>query len=113
MRLLWSAGSAARNSNVCAYNCSFIAPTVLRDFGEIPLLSMIVAYEHHLKHDGGGYPEINRPREPSVFSKIVSVEMTRSIELEQAAAREASGDGESDADTSVSEQPRDPTLIPA
>ncbi len=40
MRLLWSAGEAARNSNVCAYNCSFIAPTALRDFGEIMYISM-------------------------------------------------------------------------
>jgi ribonucleoside-triphosphate reductase len=40
MRLMWSAGSAARKNNVCAYNCSFIAPTKLRDFGEIMFLLM-------------------------------------------------------------------------
>lgn len=40
MRLLWSAGSAARKSNVCAYNCAYIAPTQLRDFGEIMYVSM-------------------------------------------------------------------------
>lgn len=40
MRLMWSAGPAARRSNVCAYNCSFIAPRKLRDFGEIVYLSM-------------------------------------------------------------------------
>jgi hypothetical protein len=40
MRLLWSAGPAARESNVCAYNCSFVAPTRLRDFGEIMYISM-------------------------------------------------------------------------
>jgi len=40
MRLLWSAGSAARESNVAGYNCSFIAPTRIRDFGEIMYLSM-------------------------------------------------------------------------
>lgn len=45
----------------------------LRDYGEIPLQSMIVAYEHHLKTDGTGYPRSVRPREPSVFSKIVAV----------------------------------------
>lgn len=45
----------------------------LRDFGEIPFQSIIVAYEHHLKSDGSGYPRSVRPREPSVFSKIVSV----------------------------------------
>lgn len=40
MRLLWSAGKAARSSNACAYNCSFIAPSQLKDFGEIMYLSM-------------------------------------------------------------------------
>ncbi|MDP6388010.1 MAG: ATP cone domain-containing protein [Candidatus Pacebacteria bacterium] len=40
MRLLWSAGPAARNSNVCAYNCSYVAPTRLRDFGEMMYISM-------------------------------------------------------------------------
>ena len=40
MRLLWSAGRAARKTNVCAYNCSFIAPTQWRDFGEIMYISM-------------------------------------------------------------------------
>ena len=45
----------------------------LRDYGEIPFQSMIVAYEHHLKQDGTGYPESVRPRKPSVFSKIISV----------------------------------------
>src|SRR3989338_1226488 len=32
MRLLQFAGKAARTTNVCAYNCSFIAPTKLEDF---------------------------------------------------------------------------------
>ncbi len=40
MRLLWSAGPAARKSNVCAYNCSYIAPTKLQDFGEIMYVLM-------------------------------------------------------------------------
>lgn len=40
MRLMWSAGNAARKTNVAGYNCSFIAPTKLRDFGEIMYLSM-------------------------------------------------------------------------
>lgn len=40
MRLLWSAGPAARQSNVCAYNCSYVAPTRLRDFGEMMYISM-------------------------------------------------------------------------
>lgn len=45
----------------------------LRDYGEIPFQSMVVAYEHHMKVDGSGYPKSIRPREPSVFSKIISV----------------------------------------
>lgn len=40
MRLLWSAGSAAKKSNVCAYNCSFIAPSEWQDFGEIMYILM-------------------------------------------------------------------------
>lgn len=34
-RLLWSAGPAADKSNVCAYNCAFVAPSKWQDFGEI------------------------------------------------------------------------------
>ena len=45
----------------------------LRDFGEVPFQSMIVAYEHHMHGGGVGYPEVVRPREPSVFSKIIAV----------------------------------------
>lgn len=40
MRLLWSAGNACRTTNVAAYNCSYIAPTKLKDFGEIMYLLM-------------------------------------------------------------------------
>lgn len=40
MRLLWSAGEAARTTNVCAYNCSYIAPTKIKDFAEIMYLLM-------------------------------------------------------------------------
>ena len=40
MRLLWSAGAAARNNSVAAYNCSFIAPTQLDDLAEIMFLLM-------------------------------------------------------------------------
>lgn len=40
MRLLWSAGAAARENHVAAYNCSFIAPTRLDDFAEIMFLLM-------------------------------------------------------------------------
>lgn len=40
MRLMWSAGKAARKTNICAYNCSFIAPTKIKDFAEIMYISM-------------------------------------------------------------------------
>lgn len=40
MRLLQFAGSAARATNVCAYNCSFVAPRTWRDFAEIMYISM-------------------------------------------------------------------------
>lgn len=40
MRLMWSAGKAARATNVSVYNCSYIAPTNLRDFSEIMYLLM-------------------------------------------------------------------------
>ena len=45
----------------------------LRDFGEVPLQSMLVAYEHHMTGDGEGYPEALRPRRPTIFSRIVAV----------------------------------------
>lgn len=40
MRLLQFAGRAARKTNVCAYNCSFISPSTLDDFAEIMYISM-------------------------------------------------------------------------
>ncbi len=40
MRLLQFAGVAARVNNVCAYNCSYIAPENFRDFSEIMYISM-------------------------------------------------------------------------
>jgi ribonucleoside-diphosphate reductase alpha chain len=40
MRLLQFAGKAARATNVCAYNCSFIAPSKLQDFGEVMYILM-------------------------------------------------------------------------
>jgi HD-GYP domain-containing protein (c-di-GMP phosphodiesterase class II) len=45
----------------------------LRGYGEIPYRGMIVAYEHHMKRDLTGYPKSVRPRQLSVFSKIVAV----------------------------------------
>ena len=40
MRLLQFAGPASRKTNVCAYNCSFIAPSIFQDFAEIMYISM-------------------------------------------------------------------------
>ena len=40
MRLLQFAGKAASRTNVCAYNCSFIAPQSFQDFAEIMYISM-------------------------------------------------------------------------
>lgn len=40
MRLLWASGKAARNSNVTAYNCAYIAPISWQDLSEIMYVSM-------------------------------------------------------------------------
>ncbi len=40
MRLMQFAGEAVRRCNVAAYNCSYIAPSKLRDFAEIMYISM-------------------------------------------------------------------------
>ncbi|MES2314397.1 MAG: ATP cone domain-containing protein [Patescibacteria group bacterium] len=40
MRLLQFSGPAARRDNVCAYNCSFIAPESFQDLAEIMYVSM-------------------------------------------------------------------------
>jgi len=40
MRLLWASGTATRKTNVCAYNCSYIAPSKWQDFGEIMYILM-------------------------------------------------------------------------
>lgn len=40
MRLLQMAGPAAERENLCAYNCSYIAPTCFQDLAEIMYLSM-------------------------------------------------------------------------
>jgi HD-GYP domain-containing protein (c-di-GMP phosphodiesterase class II) len=45
----------------------------LRGYGEIPYRGIIVAFEHHMKNDLTGYPRTIRPRDLSVFSKVVAV----------------------------------------
>jgi HD-GYP domain-containing protein (c-di-GMP phosphodiesterase class II) len=45
----------------------------LRGYGEVPYRSMITAYEHHMKTDLTGYPKSIRPRDMSIFSRIIAV----------------------------------------
>ena len=45
----------------------------VRESGEYPYHAMLVAYEHHLKPDGGGYPRRLRPRAVGLFSRIVGI----------------------------------------
>ncbi len=45
----------------------------LRGYGEIPYRTMIGAYEHHMKVDLSGYPRSVRPREMSIFSRVIAV----------------------------------------
>jgi HD-GYP domain-containing protein (c-di-GMP phosphodiesterase class II) len=44
-----------------------------RGYGDIPYRSMIAAYEHHMGVNLKGYPKSLRPRDLSVFSKIITV----------------------------------------
>jgi putative nucleotidyltransferase with HDIG domain len=39
----------------------------------LPRLALIVALEHHLKHDGGGYPHIKGKWQTNIVSQIVSI----------------------------------------
>jgi HD-GYP domain-containing protein (c-di-GMP phosphodiesterase class II) len=45
----------------------------LRGGAEVPLRAMLIAYEHHMKIDLSGYPSPRRPRDPTLFPKIVAV----------------------------------------
>ncbi len=45
----------------------------MHGFMEVPYRQMLVAYEHHMKIDGTGYPKPRRPRTPGLFSRIVAV----------------------------------------
>ena len=40
---------------------------------DMPYRSMVVAYEHHMRHDLTGYPPVLRERPLSIFSKIVAI----------------------------------------
>jgi HD-GYP domain-containing protein (c-di-GMP phosphodiesterase class II) len=45
----------------------------MHGFADMPYRQMLMAYEHHMKIDLTGYPSNRRPREPSLFSRIVAV----------------------------------------
>jgi HD-GYP domain-containing protein (c-di-GMP phosphodiesterase class II) len=45
----------------------------MHGFADVPYRQMLMAYEHHMKIDLTGYPPNKRTREPSLFSRIVSV----------------------------------------
>lgn len=45
----------------------------LHGFADVPYRQMLMAYEHHMKLDLSGYPRNARDREPTLFSRIVSV----------------------------------------
>ena len=45
----------------------------LQGFSEVPYRQMLMAYEHHLRMDLSGYPKNRRPRNPTLFSRIVAV----------------------------------------
>jgi HD-GYP domain-containing protein (c-di-GMP phosphodiesterase class II) len=45
----------------------------MHGFTDMPYRQMLMAYEHHMKIDLSGYPTNRRAREPSLFSRIVSV----------------------------------------
>ena len=42
-------------------------------FADMPYRQMLTAYEHHMKQDLSGYPANQRPRKPTLFSRIVAV----------------------------------------
>ncbi len=44
-----------------------------KNITDMPYRSMVVAYEHHMRFDQTGYPRALRPRELSIFSKIVAI----------------------------------------
>ena len=45
----------------------------MRGLAELPLRAMLIAYEHHMKVDQSGYPRGTRPRDPTLFGRIVAV----------------------------------------
>ena len=44
----------------------------MRGLADVPYRAMLIAYEHHMKIDQTGYPRSRRPRQPTLFSRIVA-----------------------------------------
>jgi HD-GYP domain-containing protein (c-di-GMP phosphodiesterase class II) len=45
----------------------------MRAAGDVPIRAILTAYEHHMKIDLSGYPGSIRPRDPTLFSRIVAI----------------------------------------
>lgn len=50
-----------------------LGAAVLLQHSEIPPIAAIVAYEHHLKYDGSGYPAMKQKRMPHIASRFTSI----------------------------------------
>jgi putative nucleotidyltransferase with HDIG domain len=50
-----------------------LGATALLQYPEIPPIAAIVAYEHHLKYDGSGYPTMKQKRLPHIASRFTSI----------------------------------------
>lgn len=46
---------------------------LLLSHGEQLESAAVVAYEHHLRMDGGGYPRLSYPREPHALTRVIAV----------------------------------------
>lgn len=51
----------------------FLALFDMRGLADLPLRPMLSVYEHHMKLDLSGYPAVKRPRDPTLFPRIVAV----------------------------------------
>jgi HD-GYP domain-containing protein (c-di-GMP phosphodiesterase class II) len=51
----------------------FLALFEMRGLADLPLRPMLSVYEHHMKMDLSGYPAVKRPREPTLFPRIVAI----------------------------------------
>ncbi|HEX2188442.1 MAG TPA: HD domain-containing phosphohydrolase [Longimicrobiaceae bacterium] len=51
----------------------FLALFEMRGLSDLPLRPMLSVYEHHMKVDLTGYPSCTRPRDPTLFPRIVAI----------------------------------------